>query len=267
MNELTDGTVCLLSASREAEMCPYRKSPLKELMLLNPLLAIGLKDGNAARVFYEPLVSFGSGGQMVPVLAQEVPSLQNGGVARDGMAVTWKLTRAVSWHDGKPFTAADVVFNWEYAADPATGSPSVGVYRNVKQVEALDSHTVRVAFTQPTPFWLVTGLIIPKHIFEPYKGSRSRDAPNNLKPIETGPYRFVDFKPGDLLKADVNSAYHVSNRPFFDTLEVKGGGDAVSVARAVLQTGEHDYAARTPASGAQRRTTAGPSGGVRRRAV
>jgi peptide/nickel transport system substrate-binding protein len=210
--------------------------------LLNPVLAVGLKDWNAAGLFYEPLASFNPEGHLVPVLAQEVPSLQNGGVARDGMAVTWKLKRGVTWHDGKPFTAQDVVFNWEYAADPATASPFVGVFRNVKQVEALDTHTVKFVFTQPTPYWIVTGGIIPRHVFEPYKGTRAREAPGNLKPVGTGPYRFVDFKPGDLLKAELNPAYHVANRPFFDTVEVKGGGDAVSAARAVLQTGEYDYA-------------------------
>ncbi len=212
-------------------------------MLLNPLLAVGLKDGNASRLFYEPLVSFDPSGQMVPVLAQEVPSVQNGGVTKDGTVVTWKLKQGVLWHDGKPFTAQDVIFNWEYTADPATGSPSLGTYRNVKQMEALDSHTVKVVFTQPAPYWIVTTQIIPRHIFEPYRGARSREAPNNLKPVGTGPYRFVSFKPGDLLRAEVNSAYHVANRPFFDTLEVKGGGDAISATRAVLQTGEYDYAA------------------------
>ena len=110
-------------------------------------------------------------------------------------------------------------------------------------MEAIDPHTVKFVFTQPTPYWLMTGGIIPRHIFEPYRGAKSREAPNNLKPVGTGPYRFVDFKPGDLLKAEINPNYHVPNRPFFDTLEVKGGGDAVSAARAVLQTGEYDYAA------------------------
>ena len=149
--------------------------------LLNPLLAVGLKDRNASAVFYEKLVAFNPAGDMVPVLAQEVPSVQNGGVAKDGTAVTWKLKRGVEWHDGKPFTASDVVFNWEYTADPATGSADLGVYRNVKQVEALDSHTVKIVFTQPTPYWLVTSYIIPRHIFEPYRGARSRSAPNNLQ--------------------------------------------------------------------------------------
>jgi len=211
--------------------------------MLNPILAVGLKDWNACAVFYEPLVSFDPQANMVPVLAREVPSVKNGGLATDGTSVTWKLKPGVYWHDGKPFTARDVVFNWEYTADPATGSPAVGVYRNVKQVEALDPLTVKFVFTQPTPYWLMTGGIIPRHIFEPYKGAKSREAPSNLKPVGTGPYRFLDFKPGDLLKAEINPNYHIPNRPFFDTLEVKGGGDAVSAARAVLQTGEYDYAA------------------------
>jgi len=222
--------------------------PLKALWwdapnMLNPLLAVGLKDWNACSLFYEPLVWFDPQANMMPALAREVPSVKNGGVAKDGVSVTWKLKPGVSWHDGKPFTASDVVFNWEYTAAPATGSPAVGVYRNVKQVEALDPLTVKFVFTQPTPYWLMTGAIIPRHIFEAYKGAKSRESPNNLRPVGSGPYRFVDFKPGDLLKAEINSTYHVANRPFFDTVEIKGGGDAVSAARAVLQTGEYDYAA------------------------
>jgi peptide/nickel transport system substrate-binding protein len=88
-------------------------------------------------------------------------------------------------------------------------------------------------------------LIIPKHLFEPYKGSNSRDAPANLKPMGTGPYRFVDFKPGDLVKGERNPSYHMPNRPYFDTIEMKAGGDAVSAARAVIQTGEYDLAWNT----------------------
>src|SRR5262249_58210815 len=81
-----------------------------------------------------------------------------------------------------------------------------------------------------------------KHLFADYKGAKSREAPANLKPVGTGPYRFVDFKPGDLVKGELNPDYHVANQPFFDTVGMKGGGDAVSAARAVLQTGEYDYA-------------------------
>jgi peptide/nickel transport system substrate-binding protein len=85
-------------------------------------------------------------------------------------------------------------------------------------------------------------MILPRHVFAPFRGAASRDTPANQRPVGTGPYRIVDFKPGDLLRAAINPSYHLPNRPHFDTLEIKGGGDAISAARAVLQTGEYDYA-------------------------
>ena len=214
--------------------------------LLNPHFAVGTKDQDGSRIFYEPLASWDPDGTLVPVLAAEIPSIQNGGLARDGKSVIWKLKQGVSWHDGKPFTADDCVFNWEYAADPATAAVSIGTSKDVK-VEKIDSHTVKVVFPKPTPFWAdvfvgVRGMLIPKHLFEAYKGGKSREAPNNLKPVGTGPYRFVDFKPGDVVKGELNPGYHMPNRPFFDTIEMKGGGDAISAARAVIQTAEYDYA-------------------------
>jgi len=214
---------------------------------LNPHFGTGTKDQDGSRVFYEPLGAYDPDGNVVPILAAEAPSLQNGGVARDGMSVTWKLKKNVAWHDGKPFTADDVVFNWEYAADPATAANTIGQYSDIARIDKLDSHTVKIVFKNPTPFWSAafcgpTGMIIPKHLFEAYKGGKSREAPTNLKPVGTGPYRFVDFKPGDMIRGELNPNYHVPNRPFFDQIEVKGGGDAVSAARAVLQTGEFDYA-------------------------
>jgi peptide/nickel transport system substrate-binding protein len=214
--------------------------------LLNPHFAVGTKDQEGSRIFYEPLAAWDPDGNLVPVLAAEIPDIENGGVAPDGMSVIWKLKKGVQWHDGRPFTADDVAFNWEYAADPATAATTIGSYKDVK-VETLDLFSFRLRFAKPTPFWADAfvgqfGMIIPKHVFEHYKGDGSRDAPANLTPVGTGPYRFVDFKPGDLVKGERNPAYHVPNRPFFDTIEMKGGGDAVSAARAVLQTGEYDYA-------------------------
>src|SRR5215472_13799482 len=102
--------------------------------------------------------------------------------------------------------------------------------------------------SQPTPFWAAafcgaaTGPIIPMHLFQAFKGDKSREAPTNLKPVGTGPFKFLDFKPGDIVRGEVNPNYHVANRPFFDQVEMKGGGDAVGAARAVIQTGEYDFA-------------------------
>jgi peptide/nickel transport system substrate-binding protein len=214
--------------------------------LLNPHFAIGTKDQDATRVFYEPLAGWDPDGDLFPVLAAEIPSRENGGLAADGKSVTWKLKRGVTWHDGKPFTADDVVFNWEYASNPASACVTIGSYKDVK-VQKVDDFTVKVMFDKATPFWAdafvgARGMIIPKHLFAEFAGDKSRDAPTNLKPVGTGPYKFTDFKPGDMVRGEINANYHIQNRPHFDTIEFKGGGDAVSAARAVIQTGEFDFA-------------------------
>ena len=226
--------------------------PLKLLLwqaptLLNPHFAVGVKDQEACRLFYEPLAGWDQDGNLVPILAAEIPSKENDGLAEDGLSVVWKLKKGVKWHDGAPFTADDVVFTSEYAKNPETAAVSIGSYKDLKAVEKVDDHTVRVTFAKPTPFWAdafvgVFGPIIPKHLFADYVGGKSREAPGNLKPVGTGPYLFVDFKPGDVVLGKRNPDYHQENRPYFDTVEMKGGGDAVSAARAVLQTGEYDYA-------------------------
>jgi peptide/nickel transport system substrate-binding protein len=213
---------------------------------LNPHFAGGTKEQDATRIFYEPLAGWDSDGNLIPTLAAEIPSRANGGLSADNTTVTWKLKRNVTWHDGKPFTADDVVFTAAYAGDPATSTVTVATYKDLK-VTKIDSHTVRVVYPKPTPFWAEAftgsfGPILPKHVFEPFIGSKSRENPANVKPVGTGPYMFADFKPGDMLMAKANPNYHVPNQPFFDAIELKGGGDALSAARAVLQTGEFDFA-------------------------
>jgi peptide/nickel transport system substrate-binding protein len=214
--------------------------------LLNPHFATGTKDQDASRIFYEPLASWDVDGNLNAILAAEIPSIQNGGLSADAKSVTWKLKPGVKWHDGKPFTADDLVFTWDYAHDPATAAVSIAFYRDIT-VEKVDDLTVRVLFDKPTPFWAspfvgAYGCIIPKHLFADYKGAKSREASANLAPVGTGAYKFVEFKPGDLIRGEINPDYHMPNRPYFDTVELKGGGDAVSAARAIIQTGEYDYA-------------------------
>lgn len=211
---------------------------------LNPHYAGGTKDQDASRIFYEPLAGWDTEGNLIPCLAAEIPTRANGGLSADGKSVTWKLKKGVTWHDGKPFTADDVVFTAAYAGDPAAAMITAATYKDIKVIK-VDSHTVRVDFPKPTPFWAEAlvgsaGLILPKHVFEAFMGAKSRDNPANTKPVGTGPYKIVDFKPGDTLRAEAFKEYHIPNQPFFDALEVKGGGDATSAARAVLQTAEYD---------------------------
>ena len=214
--------------------------------LLNPHFAVGTKDQDACRLFYEPLAAWDRDGNLRPKLAASIPNREDGTLAADGKSVIWKVKQGVTWHDGKPFSADDVLVTWEYSSNPATATVSSGSYKDVI-VEKIDQYTVVVKFKQPTPFWADTfvgwaGGIIPRHLFGDYVGAKSRDAPTNLKPVGTGPYKFKDFKPGDLVTGEINMDYHEPNRPHFDAIEMKGGGDAVSAARAVLQTGEYHFA-------------------------
>src|SRR5271156_6760656 len=84
--------------------------------LLNPHFAVGTKDQDGSRIFYEPLAGRDPDGNLFPILAAEIPSVDAGTVDKDLMWVVWKLKSGVKWHDGQPFTADDCVFNWQYAS-------------------------------------------------------------------------------------------------------------------------------------------------------
>jgi peptide/nickel transport system substrate-binding protein len=215
--------------------------------ILNPHLSNGFKDAEASRITLEPLASYDAAGNLVPVLAAEVPTLDNGGVAADGRSVTWKLKPGLKWSDGEPFSAADVVFTHQFVTDPAVAAISAATYEPIESVDALDETTVKITFKEPNPAWSnvfvgTEGMVLPRHSFAEYLGAKSREAPANLMPVGTGPYRVVEFKPGDVVIYEPNPNYREADSLGFTRLELKGGGDAVSAARAVLQTGDVDFA-------------------------
>ncbi|MBV9174246.1 MAG: peptide ABC transporter substrate-binding protein [Chloroflexi bacterium] len=215
--------------------------------ILNAHLSLATKDVGAIRIYAEPLADFNAQNQLVPVLSAEIPSVENGGVARDGTSVTWKLKQGVTWHDGQQFTASDVAFTYRYLSEPTTSATTLGYYQDVASVDAIAPDTVKITFKHPVAAWFnpftgLPGQILPEHVLKDAVGAAAKDAPFNLKPIGTGPYKVTDFKPGDMVMYALNPEYHVSGKPFFDTVTLKGGGDATSAARAVLQTGEADWA-------------------------
>jgi peptide/nickel transport system substrate-binding protein len=215
--------------------------------IMNPHLATGTKDFDASRVCLEPLADFDLDGNGIPVLAAEMPSLENGGVAQDGKSVTWKLRPGVKWHDGEAFSANDVVFTWTWANDPATAAVTIGNFASVANVEAVDDTTVKITFKDQNPAWFdvftgPNGMILPQHIYKDFQGEKSRDAPANLKPVGTGPFKVNDFKPGDVVHFDRFEDYWDAGKPFFDQVEMKGGGTSPDSARAVLESGEADWA-------------------------
>lgn len=215
--------------------------------ILNTHLSQGTKDYDAGALILEPLANIDPDGKPVPVLASEIPTVDNGGVSKDQTSITWKLRDDVKWSDGTPFTADDVVFTWQYIANPDVASSDTQTVDGVDNVEALDPHTVKVTYKAPNPypyqiFTAQYGNILQKAQFQNYLGANAKDAPGNLAPIGTGPYKVVDFKPGDVVTYTINDNFHEPNKPYFHDVQIKGGGDATSAARAVFQTGEADYA-------------------------
>ena len=216
-------------------------------VILNPHLANGTKDFHASRVCLEPLADLGNDLNGVPALATEYPSIENGLLAEDGMSVTWNLRQGVKWHDGEDFNAEDVVFTYEYIIREDNATTTSGPYLTVDTIDIIDDYTIKINFKAPNPAWYdlfvgSSGVILPEHVFRDFQGGEARNAPANLAPIGTGPFMVTEFRPGDVILYELFPDYWDPGKPHIDTIELKGGGDAVGAARAVLQSDEADWA-------------------------
>ncbi len=215
---------------------------------LSPHTGNGTKDFLGASLILEPLMSYMPDATVIPTLVEEVPTVENGGLSEDLGTVTYKIVKDVKWSDGEPFTAKDVVFTWQWIMNPDNASVSIESYRPIKSAEAVDDYTVKLTFNQPTLAWYVPftgtfgGSVYPGHVwnFDPAKSDVIDTFRQN--PVGTGPYIVDTFKENDQIIYKINDNYREPNKPFFETVNLKGGGDAASAARAVLQTGDYDYA-------------------------
>lgn len=215
---------------------------------LNPYLSGGTKDIEAASVVLEPLARYDENGNLVPWLVEELPTVENGGVSEDLTSITWKLREGILWSDGTPFTAEDVVFTGEYCMNEEMGCNAATNFEGVASVEALDDLTVLITFSEPKPFPYAAFVgaeapIIQKAQFENCTGAAAQECTvENFGPIGTGPFVVTEFRANDVVVFAANPNYRDPNKPYFSELIFKGGGDATSAARAVLETGEADYA-------------------------
>ena len=215
---------------------------------MNPNLSGGTKELEASSVVIEPLARYDEKGNLLPWLAVEIPTVGNGGVAKDLTSITWKIKKGIKWSDGSAFTADDAVFTYEYCTNPDTGCTQTNYYSDIQSVKALDRHTVKITFTvaKPFPYAAFVGYnspILQKAQFAGCQGAKAQECTEqNFHPIGTGPFKVVDFKPNDVIVFEANPNYRDASKPAFGRLVFKGGGDATSAARAVLETGEMDYA-------------------------
>ena len=216
--------------------------------ILNPYLSGGTKDIDASALVLEPLARYDEQANLIPWLAEDIPSLENGGVSEDLTTITWKLKEGLVWSDGTPVTANDVVFSWQYCTAEGTGCAQEGKFEGITGIEAVDDRTVTITFAQPTPFpWVAfvgaQSPILQAAQFADCLGAAAAQCTEaNTMPIGTGPFRVTEFLPNDVVSFEANPKYRDPAKPSFATVTFKGGGDAAAAARAVLETGEFDYA-------------------------
>ena len=216
--------------------------------IMTPYLSNGTKEVEAASLVLEPLARFDENGDMVAYLAEDIPTRENGGVSEDLTTITWTLKEGLVWSDGSPVTSEDVAFTWEYCTHPEGGCAQVSNFTDVTSVEPVDERTVTVTFdvAKPYPYGPFVGAqspIIQKAQFGDCLGPRMPEcSEQNFNPVGTGPFIVTDFKPNDVILLDANPNYRDAAKPAFANVVFKGGGDAASAARSVLETGEFDYA-------------------------
>ena len=216
--------------------------------ILNPYLSGGTKDLESSSMIIEPLGRYDETGAMVPFLAQEIPTLENGGVSEDLKSITWKLKPDLLWSDGTAVTANDVKFSADYCMHPEGGCAQAAKFEGVTAVEVIDDLTVKVTFSEakPNPYGPFMGAqapIIQAAQFADCLGAKAPECTEaNFNPIGTGPFRVTEFRPNDVISLEANPNYRDPAKPAFATMTFKGGGDATAAGRAVLETGEFDYA-------------------------
>lgn len=216
--------------------------------IMNPYLSGGTKELEAASLVIEPLARYDEQGNLIPWLVDSVPTVENGGVSADLTSITWKLSEGLLWSDGSPVTSDDVRFSWEYCTAEGGGCAQSEKYLDVTDVEIVDDLTVTVRFgvAKPFPYGPFVGAqapIIQKAQFQDCLGPKAPECTEaNFNPVGTGPFVVAEFRPNDVISLAANENYREEGKPAFATVNFKGGGDAAAAGRAVLETGEFDYA-------------------------
>jgi peptide/nickel transport system substrate-binding protein len=219
--------------------------------IMNPYLSSGTKDIWGSSMVVEPLAGYDDAGNLIPKLVSEIPSVANGGISEDLTTITWKLLPGLTWNDGTPVTADDVVFTGAYCMDPAGGCAQLSKFEGIASIEAVDPATVKITFTAPKPnpfnaFVGATSPILQKAQFAACQGAAAPTCNDqNSMPIGTGPFKVTAFTVNDTVSMEANPNYRDAAKPAFASAVIKGGGDAEGSARAVMETGEFDYAWNT----------------------
>ncbi len=181
----------------------FIESSIGDASYLNPVLASDSASSSINGLVFNGLIKYGPQIQLTGDLAEKWE------VSKDGLTLQFYLKKNVLWHDGQPFTAADVQYTFERLIDPEVKTPYSSNYEKVKKFEVLDPATIRITYSEPfVPALESWGMgILPKHIFQGARGKEFNQHPANKKPIGTGPYIFKEWKTDEKIILEANPRY------------------------------------------------------------
>lgn len=184
-----------------------------EPLNLDTLLASNTTDNMVDRLIFDPLISATSDGEPVPILATEIPTLDNGGIAKDGLTITYHLRHGVTFSDGVPLTSKDVKFSWQQMMNPNNNVVSRHGYDEVQSIDTPNAATVVVHLKERFAPFVNTFFaegdspvgIVPQHVLAKY--ANVNQIPFNLHPIGSGPFEVQTWSKGDHITLVPNPHY------------------------------------------------------------
>ena len=183
-----------------------------DINTLNPVTTTLAVEQDIDEAIFNGLVELDDQQRVIPDLATEVPTLRNGGISRDGKAIVYHLRRGVKWHDGQPFTSADVIFTFHTILNPHVNAANTAIYQQVRAIAAPDPYTVVVHLKSPSAPAVgqlfcngENGEILPKHLLQ-HSADFNRD-PFGVHPVGTGPMILDRWERGARLVLKPNPDY------------------------------------------------------------
>jgi peptide/nickel transport system substrate-binding protein len=198
-----------------------------DLKNLNPLLNSNTTDVFVDRLMFEPLLAADSKGNPVPILAATVPTLENGGISRDGLTITYRLRRNARWTDGVPVTSSDVKWSWEAIMNPNNNVVSRHGYDFISAIDTPNAYTAVVHLKRRFSAFVNTFfaesdqpyMLAPAHVLARY--SNINEIPFNSRPsVSDGPFKFVQWARGDHITLTRNEGFFLG-RPGLNRIDVK----------------------------------------------
>lgn len=219
---------------------------------LMPIIGTQTVDTDIDMFWAGHLLNWSDDNSFVPELATAAPTLQNGGISKDGLTITYHLRRGVLWQDGAPFTGDDVVFSWQQIMNPRNAVPSRLGYEDVRRIDEPDRYTLvihlkrRFAPFVATFFTMsnTTYAIIPKHLLAGLPDLNRTDFAN--KPVGTGPFIVAEYDKGSFIKFVANPHYW-RGPPKLKEIDFRFIGDD-NTALDLIKTHEVDFYYRAASS-------------------